>query len=461
MTRWGSFVSLSVVFGTFWNADLTGQETRLHSPGHDSIVAVPVDPVRLLDAVAVQLGSAQSTSQMPNSPHLTADDVVLQVLERNPSLAQMTAAWQAASARYPQVTSPEDPMFSGTLAPSSFGSRNVDTGYRVEVSQKILWPGKKSLRGEMALAEAGAAGNDVEEMKLQLAESARNAFYEYYLVHRAIEVNEDALKLLEESRRNAESRFRTGQITRQDVLQAEIEIGRQHERGITLDRMRKVAVARINTLMHQAPSDPLPLPPVVLSRGEPLPSATQLIATAIVRRPDLRAMATRLASDRAGLALAHKEYYPDLEVTAAYDTIMGNGPARDLAPQVGFRVNLPVRVGRRNAAVSEAQAKLAQRLAEFAAKIDQVKFQVQEAYEQVVESERILQLYEGKIIPQSHENVKAAQSAYVTGKTPFLSLVEAQRTLVSLRDRNFEVTADYFRRRASLDRLVGQEPLAR
>ena len=37
-----------------------------------------------------------------------------------------------------------------------------------------------------------------------------------------------------------------------------------------------------------------------------------------------------------------------------------------------------------------------------------------------------------------------------------VSLIEAQRSLISLRDRNFEATADYFRRRASLDRLVGQ-----
>ena len=93
-----------------------------------------------------------------------------------------------------------------------------------------------------------------------------------------------------------------------------------------------------------------------------------------------------------------------------------------------------------------------------AAKIDQVKFQIQEAYEQVLESERILDLYERQILPQADENVRSAQSAYVTGKSPFVSVIEAQRSLISLRDRNFEVTADYFRRRASLDRLVGQVP---
>jgi cobalt-zinc-cadmium efflux system outer membrane protein len=392
------------------------------------------------------------------SHSLTADDVIQQVLAGNQTLAQMKAAWQAAATKYPQATSRDDPMLSAMAAPNSFGSRTVEPGYRVEISQKLLWPGKKNLRGEMALAEADAAGSDVEDMKLQLTEMARNAFYEYFLIERASAVNDDALKLLDEFRRNAEARFRTGLIPQQDILQAEVETGKQRERGITLERMRRVAIARLNTLMHREPGEPLGVPPAQLARGAPLPPAHSLIASALARRPDLRALETRLVADRAALALAFKDYWPDVEVAAAYDTIMGNGPMRDLAPQIGLRMNLPLRTGKRNAAALEAQAKIAQRSAELAAKIDQVRFQIQESYEQVLESERILALYESTILPRADENVKSAQSAYVTGKTPFVSLIEAQRSLVSLRDRHFEATADYFRRRATLDRLVGQTP---
>ena len=92
-------------------------------------------------------------------------------------------------------------------------------------------------------------------------------------------------------------------------------------------------------------------------------------------------------------------------------------------------------------------------------RVNQVQFQVQEAYEQLLESERILALYEKTILPAARENVKAAQTAYVTGKTPFLSLIEAQRNLVNLRDRDYEARADYFRRLATLDRMIGG-PLA-
>ena len=52
-------------------------------------------------------------------------------------------------------------------------------------------------------------------------------------------------------------------------------------------------------------------------------------------------------------------------------------------------------------------------------------------------------------------DVKAAIAAYTTGKVPFLSLIEAQRNLIGLRDRYYETTGDCFRRRATLERVFG------
>jgi outer membrane protein TolC len=367
----------------------------------------------------------------------------------------MIAAWQAASARYPQVTSLDDPMFGATIAPASFGSNEVEAGYRLEVSQKLPFCGKRELRGQNALAEASAAGRDVDDMRLQLTESARIAVYDYYLVYRAIGVNEEGLRLLQELRRNAETRYETGLVPQQDVLQADVEIGRQRERRLTLDRMRKVAIARINTLLHLPPDAPLPPPPERLERTETLPPPDALRVRALDQRPDLKALADRMAAEQASLGLAQKEFRPDFEVMAAYDTIMGNGPTRDLAPQVGLRLNLPIRRARRFGALSEASARLAQRQAELARLTDQVNFQVQEAYDQVLESQEAVRLYDKTIVPAARENVKAAQAAYVTGKTPFVSVIEAQRNLVMLRERAYEVQAEYFRRRATLERVAG------
>jgi outer membrane protein TolC len=389
---------------------------------------------------------------------LSLEVLVQEVLARNPSLAQMAAAWQAASARYPQVTSLEDPMVGGTIGPETFApdDKGVEFAYRLEISQKLPFPGKLRLRGENALAEASAAGHDVEDVRLQLIESAQDAFYEYYLVQRALEVNTESLQLWQQAKKDAESRFVTGKVDEQDVLQTDVEIGRERERRLTLEELRQIAIARINMLMHLPPDNTLPPPPKEVGLAEELPGAEILRATALTRRPDLLALANRIAAEQAALGLAQKEFYPDFEPFIMYDRFMGNmADNRDLATMLGVKFNVPVYRARRYSAVGEARARIAQRQAELARQTDQVNFQVQEAYEKVQKSEKAVRLYKDTILPAAELNAKAARSAYLAGKITATARTEAERNLVSLRDRSFEAIADYFRRRATLERVVG------
>src|SRR2546425_1132917 len=95
----------------------------------------PGQPASALRQAAFDLpahGQVPACPSKPDTPpfvgmsELSVDALVAQVLAHNPSLAQMAAAWQAASARYPQVTALDDPMFGATIAPASIGSNEVD-----------------------------------------------------------------------------------------------------------------------------------------------------------------------------------------------------------------------------------------------------------------------------------------------------------------------------------------------
>lgn len=439
-------------------ASLTDREPQY--PDYASVAPkpspAPASPVRQAAALLPAAGAAAEPKPLPSVSELTADFVIEQVLARNPTLAQMSAAVQAAAARYPQVTSLDDPSFSTWVAPASLGSNKVNDSARFEVSQKIPFPGKRSLRGEAALAQAAAAGGDLEDTKLQLVESARVAFADYYLAGRALEVNDEGLKLLDEFKRNAETRYKTGQVPQQDVLQADVEIGRQTERRLTIERNRTVARARLNTLMNLPADSPLPPPPKGLAKAEPVPETPALREAAVLRRPDLQALKARIAAEQANLALAEREYYPDIEAMAAYDSFwQAADDQQRLRPQVGIRMNLPVRLDRRRGAVAEATARLAERRAQLARDVNQVGLEVEQAAAQVRESEQSLRLYEEKILPAARENVKAAQTAYTTGRIPFLTLIEAQRSLIDLRDRYNQAGAEYQQRRAALERAVG------
>ncbi len=363
----------------------------------------------------------------------------------------MAAAAEAAAARYPQAVSLEDPMLGATGSPRVFDHTDAG-GYRVELSQKYPWPGKLRLRGENAAAEARAAGQDVEDVRLQLAQTAREAFADYYLAGRGLAVNKEALDLLAGIQSNQESLFKTGKVPEPDLLQTRVEIGRQRERQLTLERMLQVARARINTLLHLPPDAPLPPPPEQVPAGGPLPDEGALRAQALAQRPDLKALAERIAAEQASLGLAHKDYYPDFEVMAAYDDFWGERPLR---PQLAVRMNLPVRLAKRDAAVQEAEAKIAERIAELNRLTDDVNLAVDQAYQETAESDKTVRLYEQTILSDAELNVKSAQTSYKTGQIPAVTLLDAERTLIDLRDRHYEALADAFRRRAALERAVG------
>jgi outer membrane protein TolC len=384
---------------------------------------------------------------------LTPDEAVRVVLERSPTLEQMRAAAAAAAARFPQVTSLDDPMFGFWTAPGSAGSPNANYAARVELSQKLPYPGKLGLKGAAARAETAASVEDIEDVRQQLAEAARSAQADYFLAVKATGVAEENAKLLREFRQNAEARYKTGQGQQQDVLQADVEIGRQDERLIALRRARQVAVARLNTLMHLPPDNPLP-PPADAAAPPPLPDVEKLRTTA-TGRPDVRAAVARVSAEEANFALAVREYNPDFELMAAYDGFWQGAGGRPLQWQVGLRTNLPVRYGRLSAAVDEARANVARQRAELARLTDRVNFEVQEAFERTREANEVVRLYEAKVLPAAEANVKEAQSAYVTGRVPFLNLIEAQRNRVALKDRYYEALAESTRRRAALERAVG------
>src|SRR5688572_12600656 len=105
-----------------------------------------------------------------SAPFLDRAELIDRVLERNPSLHAARYAWRAALARYPQVTALDDPRFGYSLRPRSIDSDDVDTANDFAVSQAIPFPGKISLRGERAIAEAESAQSDVEVERVKLAD---------------------------------------------------------------------------------------------------------------------------------------------------------------------------------------------------------------------------------------------------------------------------------------------------
>jgi outer membrane protein TolC len=163
--------------------------------------------------------TAQEPDLFAGAPTLDRATLAAAVTARNPSLEAAHQSWRAASARAPRERALANPMISYRLAPLSVGS-DVPFGHEIEVRQALPYPGKRQARAAMAEAEAGAAFEDWREALLELTARASILAGDWYLVHRALEVNEQHLRLLDSFREVAAARYAAGLAMQQDPLQA-------------------------------------------------------------------------------------------------------------------------------------------------------------------------------------------------------------------------------------------------
>jgi outer membrane protein TolC len=233
-----------------------------------------------------------------------------------------------------------------------------------------------------------------------------------------------------------------------------VELAELERRMLEVTRRARVAQARLNTLLLVEPDAPLPPPPEVLPVRELTESSEELRSLAISQRPEIAAQAARIRADRYAVALACKEFYPDVEVVGRYDAFWQN-PEQDLRPMVGMNLNMPVYKQKRWAAVREARARVAQQQAAFDAKTAEIAFEVEQARQRVLESRQSLVVFEQKILPAARQSVEAGRSGYSAGNLDFLRLVESQRQSLAIQEQYYAAMAEYQQRLAELDRALG------
>ena len=365
--------------------------------------------------------SASAVDLRLGSPVLSRHALIRAVLERNPTVRSAEFAFRAALSRYPQSTALDDPQIAYGVAPASFGSSTVNDAHKVELRQHLPFPGKLRLRGAEALARAEAAKHDLASVRLELVAVASLLFDDYYYLTRAISINAEHVALLETFKAIATARYEAGQGSQQDPLQAESELAHLVHEGVVLRTRLSVVSQRINTLLHRPPDYELPEAPPSLT-----PLAVPVVESAGEVRPELQAAASVIEAEEASVAYAWREFLPDFTLVGAYNSLWQND---DLQPFVGLQLNVPLQLGRRRAAVDEAEANLGRARAELARISDELRFSVSKARSLLDEAEHVLTLYRDRLLPPASDRVRAARAGFETGRNSFLVLIDAEQNL--------------------------------
>jgi outer membrane protein TolC len=376
-------------------------------------------------------------------------------LAANRDVEAARQGWRAALAEASATGALDDPMASYEVAPLSIGSSEVRFGQRIKLSQKLPWPGKRSLANEAAVAEAAILGADFRAAQIEIAALASELYDDAALNARALEINNEHRTLVGQMKKVAEARMASGGGSTQDALQAEVELGRLEQDRVTLETERITIAARINGLLHRDPSAVLPAPRPELALPPSPATVASLAEHAIDERPQRSAADARIRADETRVRLAERAYYPDFEVMGSYDSMWDMPRHRWM---VGVAIDVPLQRSKRDGDVDAARARAAQAQAVRDRTVDDIRVEVVRAHRELEGAIQVAGLYDTRLLPAARSQVDAALAGFTTRQNDFPAVISAERALREIQLAAYRTRAEAWRRRAALDRAIGRVP---
>ena len=450
-----------------------------------------------LGVASLLILAGSAGSQQPATERIgdaTLDSLIQLANSANPSIAAARNRVAAARARIRPAGARPDPMLmlgaiNVPVKSLSFTDDDM-TMKMVGIEQNLPYPGKLGLRRKVAELEADAAAATAESVRLGVVRDVKNAYYELAYVDAALAVDERNSSVLVDIARGANARYSTGVGMQQDVLRATLEAARLNDGANSLREERRAVLARLNGLVArasdtpiEAPSIPQPLIRAAVSpnadihfasqdlgagvTGSPLPSLSELQSLAVRTSPVVRARAAMVAVGYAELALARKEFLPDVDLSIQYgqrsgSAIMGTGERVSRSDMISAVVAIPIPLQRgrkQNAGVAASEADLSALEAEQRDAENTAQAEVARLYSDIAHSRTQLALYVKAIIPQGQATLASTTAGYQSGAGDLLPVLNAQTTLLELETSYHRALTDFAQKIAALEAVVGREIL--
>lgn len=390
-------------------------------------------------------------------------ELISEALSRNREVLAVRAAWQAAGERPSQARAFPDPQLSvGVMnLPTSLSfSDDEMTMKQVQLSQMFPWYGKRDLRGEAAGQEAEAARQRYIETANRVVRELREVYYEYFFVAQQARLVEANLGVLSQFVEVAKAAYISGTGTQADMLRAQTQHARMLDERLMVERERAMVAARLRSLLDRRAGSPVEPPQSLPATEPPSWSSDELLKLALEQRPMLKEAQAMTQARRREIELAHKEYWPDFEIMAAYGQrgeVMGERLDDMLSAAVS--INVPLwQNSKLDPMLREARQAERQAVESYQAGLNEIEFELWQALAKATRAKESLALYDTGILPQARLTVESSLSGYRVGTLDFLSLTEAQMNLYASEVARARALTDYSQAVAEIDYIIGSQP---
>lgn len=373
--------------------------------------------------------------------------------EHSPTIQAARARVLAAQERPVQASALDDPMFTyeGFNIPEHFDLTRTDNNI-LKLSQKLPFPGKRRLRGQLASHETTIAREELRMVEVTVCAEVKKAYYDLWQAHQNLLVYSREKELAAQFATIAEKKYVVGQASQPDVLRAQVELTRLITRVTTKTLQLEEVRATLNGLLSRPPEASLGVP-----QDTPTPVVRQTLAEltklALNTRPEITAKTVAVDRDATAMALAQKAYFPDFEV---YVERFFNAGRRD-GVGVVFSATIPFAYREKyDAGVTEARAHLNASKADLRAAQDTTQADIKRAFVRAQIAAELINLFSHTHIPQAEQTLDSSRIGYQTGKVDFLSLLDSLRVVEQVHLEHVAAATDFEKAYADLERAVGQ-----
>lgn len=395
----------------------------------------------------------------------TLKDYIKIGLEHNPGLKATFYEWKAAFKKISQAFSLPDPQFTYTNYIEEVETRVGPQERAFSIKQKFPFPDKLWIRKSKAFKASEVAYYSFEKKTLDLIYEITDAYYEYAYLSKAILLTKENMKLLGNFESVAQARYRSGLTKNQDLLKVQVELGKLENELYSLEDLRNPLTARLNALLNLPENNALPWPNESLEDAAmdgKYQEVSALYDSLRKENPQLLALSKKIEKRKDMLKLAKREYFPDLTVgVTKIDTGEAFSPATLGSGKdplmVMLSVNVPIWFWRLNAGVAEARASLQAAEKSRLDKENELLSKLALVHYKFRDSLRQSALYKDALIPKAVQTLNATKSGYEAGHVDFLSLIDAQRVLLSFQLAYYRYNANFYQRLSELKSLLGED----
>jgi outer membrane protein, heavy metal efflux system len=391
-----------------------------------------------------------------DSAVVTLDELVSEALESNPEILAARKSFEASTKKPSQLGTLPDPVFSlarfGVGQPFSTLNRSEFAYQGFGVSQEIPFPGKLSLRKQIAQKEALSEGQMVRDTQLRVLARVKQGYYDLYFAYKSLEILQKNRDLLDRFVQVAEARYRVGSGLQQDVLKSQVEVSLLRQRLEVLEQQRASQEAFLLSLLNRPPAAELGRP-AELQKSALSYEPEQLERLARENAPRLRFRQERVDGNAFALNLARKESLPDFTATFQYQKTGSPFPDYYMAMA---EVRVPLYFWRKQRfGIEEAADRLVQSRHEYQATAQELTFAVKDQFLAAKTAERLMALYEQGVIPQSQASLESAVAGYEVGKVDFLTLLNNWMLLLNFETEYYKEFTNHKKALARLEELTG------